>query len=344
MNTPSSPTTERPILVTGAAGFIGSNVVQQLLDNGHRVVGVDNINDYYTPDLKQHRVKALSKNSVFTFHPLDIEDRAGLGELFKTHTFGSVINLAARAGVRASIENPFVYYSTNQGGTLNLLELMREHGTPKIVLASTSSLYAGQPMPFVESMPVNEPISPYAASKKAAEVLAYTYHHLFDIDVSIVRYFTVYGPAGRPDMSPYRFFNWIAREQPIQLFGDGQQRRDFTFVDCVARGTIAAMRPTGYEIFNIGNGSPHSILEMIQMMEELVGKKAIIEFLPTHATDMPATWADASKAKSMLDWEANIDLKEGLQKTWQWHQEYFAHSPDGRPSLQSAKQPGSAQI
>lgn len=305
-------------------------MVGQLLSSGHTVVGIDNLNDYYTPDLKQHRVNGLLPHPEFTFHKLDIEDRGNLADLFETYPFGSVINLAARAGVRASIENPYVYFSTNQGGTLNLLELMREYGTSKFVLASTSSLYAGQPMPFVESMPVNEPISPYAASKKAAEVLAYTYHNLFDIDVSIVRYFTVYGPAGRPDMSPYRFFNWIEREQPIQLFGDGQQRRDFTFVDCVARGTIAALQPTGYEIFNIGNGSPHSILEMIKTMEELIGKKAIIDFLPTHATDMPATWADASKAKSMLNWQADINLPEGLERTWQWHREYF--TPVRRPA------------
>ena len=313
---------EAAVLVTGAAGFVGSNVAKQLCESGTKVIGIDNLNEYYDPAIKNFRLGELQNNPNFEFHAMDIEDRDSLAKLFHVFDFSAVINLAARAGVRASIEEPHVYVSTNTVGTLNLLELMREYEIPKLVLASTSSLYAGQSMPFVESMPVNQPISPYAASKKGAELMAYTYNSLFNIDVSVVRYFTVYGPAGRPDMSPFRFFNWIAEEKPIQLFGNGEQKRDFTFVDCVAGGTIAALKPVGYEIFNIGNGTPFSILEMIKMMESLVGKKAIIDFLPSHPTDMPATWANTEKAQSMLGWQPKVSFEEGLKKTWQWHEAF----------------------
>ncbi len=315
----------RSVLVTGAAGFVGSCVVRQLLTLGFHVVGIDNLNDYYSPNLKLDRLVEFERSPSFTFEKLDIEDRVALAKLFEEHSFGAVVNLAARAGVRASIENPHAYFTTNTIGTLNLLELMRTHAVSKIVQASTSSLYAGQPMPFVETMPVNQPISPYAASQQAAEVLGYTYHKLFEIDVSVVRYFTVYGPSGRPDMSPYRFFNWIHEGKPIQLYGNGKQERDFTFVDCVARGTIAALKPVGYEIFNIGSNSPTSVLQMIEMMESLVGKKAVIDFLPAHPTDMAATWANTEKTERMLGWQAEVDFAEGLRRTWEWHRSYFAN-------------------
>ncbi|MEM7314970.1 MAG: SDR family NAD(P)-dependent oxidoreductase [Planctomycetota bacterium] len=319
VSTTESEDSRKTYLVTGAAGFIASRVSAQLLEAGHRVVGIDNLNDYYSPALKQHRLESLEPSPRFSFHPIDVEDRDSINRLFDTHEFAGVFNLAARAGVRASLENPHIYYSTNQGGTLNLLEAMRTHDVKKFVLASTSSLYAGQKMPFVESMPVNEPISPYAASKKAAEVTAYTWHYLHGIDVSVVRYFTVYGPCGRPDMSPFRFFHWIKTGRPIQLFGDGSQQRDFTYVDCVARGTIAALKPVGYEIFNIGNEHPHSIREMISTMEKLVGKPANIEYLPAHPTDMPATWSDSRKAREILGWTPTTSFEEGLEKTWAWH-------------------------
>ncbi|MEQ1839969.1 MAG: NAD-dependent epimerase/dehydratase family protein, partial [Verrucomicrobiales bacterium] len=243
------------ILVTGAAGFIASRVCALLLEDGHTVTGIDNINDAYDQRLKWHRLESLKARPGFTFHQIDISDFAALRPVFAGTPFDAVLNLAARAGVRYSMENPFIYLTANGMGTLNVLELMREHGIRKHVLASTSSLYAGQPMPYVETAAVNEPISPYAASKKAAEVMAYTYHHLYGIDSTVCRYFTVYGPASRPDMALLRFIRWIDEGTPIEMFGDGEQSRDFTYVDDIARGTILAMKPVGYEIINLGAGN-----------------------------------------------------------------------------------------
>lgn len=265
-------------LVTGVAGFIASKVAEQLLAAGHTVVGVDNLNDYYDVRLKDWRLSRLlgakgqglgddPKKSVyssnilapgsslsalssgrFAFYHLDIENLPALDALFAAHRFDAVFNLAARAGVRYSMENPHVYLSTNTLGTLNLLECQRKYGIKKQVLASTSSLYAGCPMPFTEDQPVNTPLSPYAATKKAAEMLAYTYHKLYGLDITVVRYFTVFGPAGRPDMAPYRFVHWVATGQPIKLFGDGTASRDFTYVDDIARGTILAGRLYGSQL------------------------------------------------------------------------------------------------
>lgn len=312
----------KTILLTGAAGFIGSHTARHLLDDGWQVVGIDNLNDYYDPRLKEHRISELQKREGFVFRPLDIEDLAGLESLFKEFCFESVINLAARAGVRYSMVNPHVYMTTNAHGSLNLLELMRQHGCRKFVLASTSSLYAGHEMPFTEDMPVNRPISPYASSKKAAECMAFTYHHLYGIDATVVRYFTVYGPAGRPDMSPYRFIKWIAEGTPITMFGDGLQSRDFTYVDDIARGTVAALRPVGYEIVNLGGGrEPTNMLELIRLMEDRLGRKAVIDFQPTNNADMRDTQADPSKAQSFWGWEARVGLEEGLDRTIAWYRE-----------------------
>lgn len=310
----------KKILVTGAAGFIGARTTQLLLEQGIDVVGVDNLNDYYDVQLKKHRLANLEKNKNFNFYYGDIEDIQILRRIFQEHSFDGVINLAARAGVRYSQENPFVYMTTNAMGTLNLLELMREFSVKKIVLASTSSLYAGQPLPFTENLSVNTPISPYAATKKAAEVMAYTYHYLYGIDVSICRYFTVYGPAGRPDMSPFRFIKWIYEGTPITLYGDGNQSRDFTFVEDIAKGTIAALQPVGYEIFNLGRGdSPISLNKMIEMIEEYTGKKANIDYQPIQKTDMTETMADITKAKNILHWQPETDFKTGLKESVDWY-------------------------
>ena len=303
------------VLLTGAAGFIGHKTAQQLLEQGHQVIGVDNMNDYYDVKLKKFRVDSLKDKPGFTFYELDIENLNDISKLFKNYKFTKVLNLAARAGVRYSIENPHVYMSTNAQGTLNILELMKEHEVKKLVLASTSSLYAGQEMPFVETLAVNEPISPYAATKKAAEAMAYTYHHLYKIDVSIVRYFTVYGNGSRPDMAQFRFMRWIDEEAPIELFGDGSQARDFTHVDDIARGTIAAaMKDVGFQVINLGGGNnPVSINKMIELLENLLDKKAFINNKPFHSADMKETWADISKAKELLDWQPQISLEEGLK-------------------------------
>ena len=302
-------------LVTGVAGFIGSKVAEFLVEEGNMVVGVDNLNDYYDVNLKHHRLQALKAMSGFQFIELDIESKEATAQLLQNHTFEAIINLAARAGVRQSLLDPHVYMTTNAIGTLNLLEGMRHGGPRKMVLASTSSLYAGEKMPFLESLPVNTPISPYAASKKAAESMAYTYHSLFGIDVSVVRYFTVFGPVGRPDMCIFRFIKWIAEGQPIELFGDGSQSRDFTYVDDIARGTIAAVKPVGYEVINLGGGNnPISLNQIIQWIEQDLGKKAIIRSEPFQETDIKETWADISKASELLGWSPKVDIREGVRK------------------------------
>ena len=278
------------------------------------------LTDYYDVSLKHHRLQGLTCFPQFTFRQVDLEDATLVHELFTNWQFDAVVNLAARAGVRYSMENPHVYLTTNVLGSLNLLEAMRQHGVKKLVLASTSSLYAGQPMPFVETLPVNTPISPYAASKKGAEVLAYSYHHLHGIDCSIVRYFTVYGPAGRPDMSIFRFIKWIDQGHRLEVFGDGSQSRDFTYVDDIARGTIAAIKPLGYEIINLGGGNqPVALTTIIEKLERLLGKKANIGNEPFHIADIKATWADISKANRLLDWRPAISLDEGLARSVHWY-------------------------
>ncbi|WP_457755434.1 GDP-mannose 4,6-dehydratase [Thermovibrio ammonificans] len=312
----------RSVLLTGAAGFIGYRTAKLLLEKGYKVIGVDNLNNYYDPKLKEYRLNLLKENRNFKFYRLDIENFEALKVVFEENSFEGVINLAARAGVRYSIENPFVYETTNSLGTLNLLELMKEFGLKKFVLASTSSLYAGQPMPFKEDLPVNTPISPYAASKKAAEVMSYTYHYLYGFDVTVVRYFTVYGPAGRPDMSIFRFIKWIDEGRPVEVYGDGTQSRDFTYVDDIAEGTIRAYETeTGYEIINLGGNRPHQLKEVIRLIEEYLGKKAEIIYKPFHKADLKATWADITKAREILGWEPKVPLEEGLRRTVEWHKE-----------------------
>jgi len=310
---------DETILLTGAAGFIGWETAKRLLSSGKQVLGVDNLNDYYDVRLKEYRLEDLKGYEKFSFYRADIEDLQALEGIFRENRIDAVINLAARAGVRYSIENPFVYMTTNAYGTLNLLELMRRYGVKKIVLASTSSLYAGQKMPFSEELPVNTPISPYAASKKAAEVMIYSYHYLFGIDASVVRYFTVYGPAGRPDMSMFRFIKWIDEGDELVLYGDGSQSRDFTFVSDIAEGTVRALKPVGFEIINLGNSRPHELAEMISLVERYLGKKARVRREPFQKTDMMATWADIGKAKRLLDWEPQVPLSEGIGKTVDWY-------------------------
>ncbi len=310
-------------LVTGVAGFIASRTAEFLLDRGAEVIGVDNLNDYYDVRLKHHRLERFEGRERFTFHLMDIENTGEVDALFDLHgPFDGVLNLAARAGVGYSLKDPHVYVRTNTIGTLNLLEAMRRHGVRKMVLASTSSLYAGQPMPFTEDKPVNTPISPYAASKKGAEVMAYTYHYYYGLDISVVRYFTVFGPAGRPDMSIFRFIKWIMEDTPLTVTGDGEQSRDFTFVDDIAEGSIAALREVGYEIINLGGGrNPISMNSIIGMIESALGKKATINYVESRKEDMPSTWADISKAARLLGWTPRVDVEEAIARTVRWHQE-----------------------
>lgn len=310
-------------LITGVAGFIGSRTAQFALDSGVKIIGIDNMNSYYSPIIKTHRLEELKKHKNFTFIKGDIEDKKILEYVFKKKQIDAVINLAARAGVRFSLKNPFIYASTNYTGSLNLLDLMRNYNVKKYVMASTSSIYAGSKMPYKENSSVNQPISPYAASKKAAELIAFTYHHQFNIDVSIVRYFTVYGPAGRPDMSVLRFIKWIDEGKPIVLYGDGSQSRDFTFVDDIAMGTIEATRKeVGYEIINLGGGkNPIAINLLISKIENLINKKAEINQKPFHSADVDSTWADISKASQLLNWKPTISLDKGLAKTVEWYLE-----------------------
>ena len=311
----------KTILLTGAAGFIGSKTAEQLSKRkGVQVIGVDNMNDYYDVRVKEYRLRQLKKLPGFTFHKLDIENLSALKRVFKRYPVDVVVNLAARAGVKYSMVNPHVYYSTNTQGTVNLLELCKDHSIKKFVLASTSSLYAGQKMPFTEKLPVNTPISTYAASKKAAEVTCYTYNFLYGIDISVVRYFTVYGPAGRPDMCMFRFIKWIDEGKPMELFGDGSQSRDFTYVDDIASGTIKAMRRVGFEVINLGGGNkPYSLKYIIQLIEEHLGKQAKIKRFAFHKTDIKSTWADISKAKRILKWEPRMELEEGVKRTVEWY-------------------------
>lgn len=346
-------------LVTGCAGFIAARVSEFLLDQGHTVVGVDNLNSAYDPRLKEWRLNRLKARSNFHFVPLDIADRDGVYTLFESAPkrpalprgpgadtqearqpspadssggsgpglssgppFDAVFNLAARAGVRASLADPWEYYRTNCEGALNLLEACRRYGVRKYILASTSSLYgAHNPVPYEESADTNRPLSPYAASKKAAETLAFTYHHLYGIDVTVLRYFTVYGPAGRPDMSIFRFIRAIAEGEPIVVYGDGSQSRDFTYVDDIARGTILALRPLGYEIINLGGDRPAVLNDVIDAISRLVGQPVKRITKPPHPADVKATWASINKARQLLGWEPQVALEEGLRRTVAWFEE-----------------------
>jgi nucleoside-diphosphate-sugar epimerase len=315
-------------LVTGSAGFIGSNVIGKLLAEGHHVIGIDNMNNAYDVRLKQWRASRLNGCPHFTAYCLDIFDRQALRKVFETQVattgkgFDAVFNLAARAGVRPSVENPWLYFDTNTTGTLNLLELCREFGVAKFILSSTSSLYGkDNPMPWQEDQNTNLPLSPYAASKKAAEVLCHTYHYLYGLDVTVFRYFTVFGPAGRPDMSLFRFVQWISEGRPVVVFGDGKQSRDFTYVEDIACGTIAGLRPVGYEVINLGSDKPVVLLDAIHMIEEMVGRKAMVEFRNRHAADTPASWADNNKARQILGWKPHFDIAHGIGALVNWYQE-----------------------
>jgi UDP-glucuronate 4-epimerase len=308
-------------IVTGVAGFIANKVAEMLLDRGDTVIGIDNLNDAYDVRMKDYRLGQLKQREEFSFHKLDIADQEGVfGLAEQAEGSAAVINLAARAGVRASVENPWVYVDTNMTGTLNLLELCRRVEIPKMILASTSSVYGENvPLPTPEDASNNLPLQPYAASKIGAEAMAHAYHFLHGIDISVVRYFTVYGPAGRPDMVMFRFAKWLIDGEPLHLNGDGSQSRGFTFVDDIARGTIQALRPLGFEVINLGGHETITIRELISMMEEVTGKQAEIIHHPFPKADMLTNHADTQKAMELLNWRPRVGLDEGVRQTVQWY-------------------------
>ncbi len=318
---------ERTILVTGAAGFIGSHTAQALLHRGDRVLGVDNLNDYYDPARKQANLReveaALPEPGRFTFVQGDIRDRALLGQLFKQHGITEVVHLAAMAGVRVSVEDPHLYYDVNLTGTLNLLDAARRHQLRNFVFASTSSAYGNtRQIPFVETDPCDRPLAPYPASKRSAELLGYTFHHLYRLNFTAVRFFTVYGPRGRPDMMAYMVADNIFFGKQVPIYNGGQMHRDWTFVEDIVQGVVAAVdRPLGFEIINLGRGEPVLLADFVHLIEELAGRKAQLVPAPMPDTDIPYTFADISKARQLLGYQPTISVAEGVRRFWQWYQQ-----------------------
>lgn len=309
-------------IVTGAAGFIGSRVAEMLIADGHSVTGVDNMNDAYDVRMKEYRLRRLQALPGFIFLQKDISEREILtrASALLDRPYAALINLAARAGVRFSVENPWVFYEANVIGTLNMLELCRQRGIPKFLMASTSSIYGEDPpYPTPETAATDRPLQPYAASKKAAETLSYTYHYLHGIDVSVVRYFTVYGPAGRPDLAIFRFVQWITEDRPVQIYGDGEQSRGFTYLDDIARGTIAALKPIGFDVINLGGHEVITINALVELIEQITGKKATIDRQPRNPADMSTNWADVSKARQLLEWQPQVGLRQGIENLVTWY-------------------------
>lgn len=308
--------------LTGAAGFIGSRVTEFLLDDGHTVYGVDNINDAYDVRLKEYRLGKLLGREGFHFQRLDISEKTIINQLFEwlPEEVAGVIHLAAWAGIRRCLLDPWIYVATNNTGTLNILELCRQYGIPKLVLASTSSVYGNiSGPPYSEEDDTDHPLQPYAATKKGTEVMAHAYSHLYDIDTTVLRYFTVYGPAGRPQMVMFRFCKWIAEGLPVVVNGDGEQTRGFTYLDDIARGTIQALKPLGYEIINLGGHEVVTINKMIAMLEARIGKKAVITHQTFHPADVRSNHADTSKARALLGWEPQVTLEEGMTRLVDWY-------------------------
>lgn len=306
-------------LVTGAAGFIGARTAELLLKNGHTVAGIDNLNEAYDLRMKEYRLNKLNEIPGFAFHKLDISDRSIIDK-FRQQKFDAVINLAARAGVRTSVQDPWVYVESNMTGTLNMLEICRQANIKKFIVASTSSIYGeNPPYPTPETASSSEPLQPYAATKKGAEAMAHAYHHLYDIDVTVLRFFTVYGPAGRPDLSIFRFVQWISEGHPVRVNGDGEQSRGFTYIDDIARGVISALKPLGFEVINLGGHEVITINNLIKLIEDIIGKKANVQYGPSDPADMRSNWADVSKAGELLGWEPQFDMRAGLEKLVEWY-------------------------
>lgn len=313
------------ILVTGGAGFIGSHVVETLLGRGERVIALDNFNDYYEPDRKRRNVAPFLTNPNFRLVTGDVRDKELLEHLFTTEPIRRIVHLAAMAGVRASLKNPALYEEVNVRGTLNLLDVAVRQGVQHFVHASSSSVYGDGEVPYREDARTDKPLSPYAATKKMAEVITYTYHYLHGLPTTLLRFFTVYGPRGRSDMAVYLFTDWIARGQPVRLYGDGSQGRDYTYVSDTVAGVVAALdRPAGYQVYNLGNSRPHTNARLIEIIEAELGKKAIIERLEYPSLDPPITSADITRARRDLGYDPQVSLAEGVRRFVEWYKKEVA--------------------
>jgi UDP-glucuronate 4-epimerase len=318
------------VLVTGAAGFIGRAVCEKLLDRGEvTVVGLDNLNDYYAVELKQARLATLHGRPGFAFHQLDLADYPSLVALFQSQHFDHVIHLAAQAGVRYSIENPQAYAQSNLMGMTNLLEVCRQHPVGHLLFASSSSVYGkNTKVPFSEDDRTDEPLSFYAATKKANEVMAYSYAHLFGLRITGLRFFTVYGPWGRPDMAPWIFTQSILRGETIKVFNHGQLKRDFTYIDDIVEGVLRVMeripqQNIPFELFNIGNNRPVALMDFIQCVENACGKEAIKEYLPMQDGDMPITYADINRLQTAVGFTPSTTLAQGMQCFVDWYRQHY---------------------
>ena len=312
------------ILVTGCAGFIGMHLCKKLFELGYDVIGIDNLNDYYDVNLKIKRLSILQNKSSFTFIKTDISNMNALENVFKMHRPNKVVNLAAQAGVRYSLINPHSYMESNIIGFMNILECCRHHEVEGLVYASSSSVYGGnKKIPFSESDNVDSPISIYAASKKANELMAHSYNNLFGIRSTGLRFFTVYGPWGRPDMAIYIFADKISKKKPIQVFNQGLMKRDFTYIDDIVDGLVSAIKNNySLEVFNLGNSRSEDLMDVISILEKKLNTKAIIELEPMQPGDVKETYADIREAKSKLKFSPKINIKNGINKFLDWYLEY----------------------
>lgn len=309
------------ILLTGVAGFIASHTAEKLLAAGHDVIGLDEVNDYYNVSWKQENLTRLEKYPNFSFVKADLRELTALEPIFQQNNFDAIMNLAGRAGVRPSIADPVLYEEVNARGTLNLLEMAKKYQIKRFILASSSSVYGNQTkVPFTETDPVNEPISPYAASKKSAEMYCHVYAHLYGIKTACLRFFTVYGPNGRPDMAPYLFTEAILSGKPIKKFGTGETKRDYTYIDDIVSGVVASLKlENQFEVINLGNNSPVSLNEFIHTLEEITGLTMKLEQLPIQPGDVEVTYADISKAQKLLGYQPKTSFKEGMTKFVAWY-------------------------
>eukprot|EP01100_Stratorugosa_tubuloviscum_P009937 TRINITY_DN41_c4_g1_i1.p1 TRINITY_DN41_c4_g1~~TRINITY_DN41_c4_g1_i1.p1 ORF type:complete len:329 (+),score=156.21 TRINITY_DN41_c4_g1_i1:104-1090(+) len=316
------------ILVTGGAGFIGSHTALKLLERGDEIVIIDEVNNYYDISIKEENLELFKKyGNQCKVLIEDICNKSCMEELFNRENFEVICHLAARAGVRPSIEDPFIYIHSNIEGTVVLLELARKYRIKNFVMASSSSVYGNNvKAPFNEEDIVNCPVSPYAATKRSCELLAYTYFNLYKFPIACLRFFTVYGPRGRPDMAPFIFIDSIYRGVPIKQFGDGSSRRDYTFIDDIVSGVISSIdNPQGYQIYNLGRGETIQLTEFIQVIEQTLNKKAIIQIFPEQPGDVPLTFADVSKATNQLGYRPSISTRQGIQITVDWYLSKYAN-------------------